>query len=177
MFCPRCGNRIADGAAFCPRCGATLDGPSSARPFSAPDGSTGTPARPVPVAGMTAAKARIPGRALLAVGALAVVAALVLVLASCLGDRGYAGAWEGTAESAGVRVDCTLELDEDGSGELRLSDGSRSEVLGPLEWREVEDGVEISNEGMDNWTLLERRGDTLVNERGTGGIAVEVTRQ
>lgn len=164
MFCPKCGTQAPDGTRFCPKCGNALGG-ATTRPAGSPVALA---------APRFASKDLVIG---LAAVVIAIVVAVAFGLVACKGDRGYAGAWEGTAESAGVRVDCTLELDEDGSGELRLSDGSRSEVLGPLEWREVEDGVEISNEGMGNWTLLERRGDTLVNERGTGGIAVEVTRQ
>ena len=41
MFCPECGNHVAEGSASCPRCGAPAGG-AAPRPASAPPVSSGT---------------------------------------------------------------------------------------------------------------------------------------
>ena len=48
MFCPKCGNKIPDGAAFCPKCGAKFAAKTA--PAAAPAAKTVKPSKPAPAA-------------------------------------------------------------------------------------------------------------------------------
>ncbi len=47
MFCPNCGNQVADGAKFCPKCGATIATPEQPQqPQQPPQPNYGAPQQP-----------------------------------------------------------------------------------------------------------------------------------
>ena len=173
MFCPKCGSQVPDGTKFCPKCGNVLGGGAPA-PQPAPAGAGGQNVAYTPVA--PANKGTNKGVIIgLAVVAVAIVAALVFFLVSCMGGNSYVGTWEGTAEYSGVEVDCTLTLNDDKSAEIELSYMGHSETQDGLEWRESDNGVEIATEGKDDWEELEKDGDSLVIEES--GVTIEVTKK
>ena len=175
MFCPECGNQVPDGTKFCPSCGNAF-GDASA---PAPAGGAAQPAAPqgvayTPVAPAAPAKGANKGLIIgLAVVAVAIVAAIVFGLVSCMGGTNYVGTWEGSAtieEYAGMDFDCTLKLNDDDSAvfESELLDGSID-----TEWREGDNGVEVEIDG--TWETFEKDGDTLVFE--DDGVTVELEKK
>ncbi len=46
MFCPKCGNQVADGTGFCPNCGTSLANPQTAANTSQPASAQPAPAAP-----------------------------------------------------------------------------------------------------------------------------------
>lgn len=75
MFCPKCGSQIPDGVKFCPKCGATIASPQVNIGGAAQQGS---------VAAYVPKKVN-PKLIGLVIGAVAVVAVLILVATSCFG--------------------------------------------------------------------------------------------
>ena len=148
MFCPKCGSQVPDGTKFCPKCGSALGG----APAAAPAGVTAAVATPRPTS-----KGVIIG---LAVMAVAIVAALVFFLVSCMGGGGYEGTWRGTREVDGKEAELVLTLNGDKSAELELSYDGMSQGA-DLEWRETDDGVEVTPEGEESWQEFEKDGDAL----------------
>ena len=86
MFCPKCGNEVAEGSAFCGKCGAPVGGPAAAAETSgaaagglkpAPTGAPGVPS---------------PKKSGAKVGAIAAAVVVVVVLVA-----GFATNWFGLA--------------------------------------------------------------------------------
>lgn len=205
MFCPKCGSQLADGTKFCPKCGAALGNnvgtPASGAPNQFNNGQgvpqpQGVNYTPSPIQPKKNNKGLFIG---LGVAAVAIVIALILFFTGCLGGgkgspagtsgdavvdekteemlltESYIGTWEGTATYQGVTVDCTLQLNEDESAEMKMSFAGKSETMDNLQWRTTDDGIEVATENKDDWTEFERDGDALVIDQS--GIEIEVTKK
>lgn len=148
MFCPQCGAQLPDGSRFCGKCGAQIDGAASV-----PGGQPGADGPVVTTPPKKGLDPRVKV-GIIAVVAVAVVAAIIWGVVSCVGGGG-----RGSAQDVANGLTAAFDKIVDDNFSSDSINGAMDDLLDLMPQKVVEQ--ELNDQGLTREELIDQMGGMM----------------